>query len=687
MAVRSPWLFTALLLVLLLSRTVQAQDAVDLPETALRQIAASQAEKAARTPAQRKIASGLLFATRQRQGRLTPDEARQRTLVLDLDPTDRVLVDIVSNLTAVTRDAVIASGGVVVDEVPQFRFLQVRLPFASVELIADRPEVERIRPAAKPRVRKVNTSQGDQAHRAVQARSLGPTGAGIGIGVISNGVDTLAARQATGDLPAVTVLPGQAGSGDEGTAMLEILYDLAPGATLFFSRAGGSAPAMAANILALCNAGAKIIVDDIFYEDEAVFEDDVLTQAVNTVTANGCHFFSAAGNAGNLNDGTSGVWEGDFATGSSSPQGLRHNFGGGAISNAITADPPGAIVLQWSDKRGSSSNDYDLYLFSSDLSTIEAVSNDVQNGNDDPIEIIDSFGINDLGRRLVVVRFSGVGRYLHLNTNEGRLQLGTAGQIFGHPAAALASAVGAVNVATAGGGAFVGGVANPVETFSADGPRRVFYAANGTPLTPGNFSSTGGAVRQKPEIVAADGVATATPGFSTFLGTSAAAPHAAAIAALVLQAAGGPNSLSVTALRSVLFGASLDIEANGFDRDSGYGILDAYRAVVAAQPFEDEPLVPGVHESRAVHVIQLRARIDAARARYGLAAFSWTDPTLVAGATLIRGVHIQEMRMALSAAYVASGRAAPSFTDANPVGVLVRAVHISELRSAVNNLP
>ena len=444
---------------------------------------------------------------------------------------------------------------------------------------------------------------------------------------------------------------------------------------------------MAANILALCNAGAKVIVDDIFYEDEAVFEDDALTQAVNTATANGCHYFSAAGNSGNLNDGTSGVWEGDFVAGISTPEGLRHNFGGGATSNAITVDPPGGIVLQWSDKRGSSSNDYDLYLFSSDLSTIEAASNDFQTGDDDPIEIIDSFGINDLGLRLVVVRFSGAGRYLHLNTNEGRLQLGTAGQIFGHPTAPLAYAVGAVNVATAGGGAFVGGATNPVETFSVDGPRRIFYAANGTPITPGDFSSTGGMVRQKPEIVAADRVATATPGFSTFVGTSAAAPHAAAIAALVLQAAGGPNSLSVTALRNVLFGVTLDIEADGFDRDSGYGILDAYRAVAAAQLFEDEPLVPGVHSARAMHVIQLRAKFDAARARYGLAAFSWTDPTIVAGATVIKGAHIQEMRTALSAAYVASGRAAPSFTDANLPGVLVRAVHISELRTAVTNLP
>ena len=141
------------------------------------------------------------------------------------------------------------------------------------------------------------------------------------VGVLSDGVDSLAARQASGDLPpacpqagaCVQVVSARAGDGDEGTAMLEIVHDLAPGAKLYFATAVDGDASFAANILALKNTyGCDIIVDDITYFDEGAFQDGVIAQAVNTVTAAGALFFSSAGNSGRLNAGTSGTWEGDF---------------------------------------------------------------------------------------------------------------------------------------------------------------------------------------------------------------------------------------------------------------------------------------------------------------------------------------------------------------------------------------
>ena len=432
------------------------------------------------------------------------------------------------------------------------------------------------------------TTQGDVAHRANTARTThGVDGTGIGIGVLSDGVGSLAARQATGDLPArVTVLAGQEGEGYEGTAMLEIVHDLAPGAELYFATAFGGQASFAENIEALCEAGADIIVDDVYYFSEGPFQDDIIARGVNAAVADGCFFFSAGGNAGNKNDGTAGVWEGDFAAGSplvlnGVTVGTQHDFGSGVTQNRITEDSPRGYILWWADPLESSANDYDLFLVDENGDVLES-STRIQDGNRDPYEYIRS-GVDDhTDARLVIVQVSGAAdRYLRLDTLEGQLAVSTAGNLFGHSAAESAVSVAAVAVQSAGG---TGGVFNGTEsvrTSNSDGPRRIFFEPDGTAITPGNFSSTGGDLLQKPDLTAATCVRTTTPGFSIFCGVSSAAPHAAAIGALVLEAAEGPKKLTQAALLTAMKGASLDIEASGVDRDSGAGIVMAPGAVDA----------------------------------------------------------------------------------------------------------
>jgi len=403
--------------------------------------------------------------------------------------------------------------------------------------------------------------------------------------VLSDGVDALASLQASGDLPAdVTVIERggvlQDGTGNEGAAMLEIVHDLAPGASLLFATAFECQACFAANIGALRDAGADVIVDDVAYFAEGMLADDDVAAAVDAVVADGALYFSAAGNEGNWNDGTSGVWEGDFVDSGNTLNGTpAHDFGGGDIRNEITVDSPFGFTLHWSDPLGASSNDYDLYLVNKPGTVIFGAGTDVQDGNDDPFEQIGVFG-NNTGRNLIIVRNAGAEtRYLHLSANRGRLEHATIGQTGQHAGARGALGVAAVDVrdAAGAGGVFAG--TESVETYSSDGPRRVFYEADGTPITPGNFLATGGELRAKPDLAAADCVSTAAPGFSTFCGTSAAAPHAAAIAALLLEVGATPEEARVA-----LTATALDIEALGPDRDSGAGLLDALAATAAAQP-------------------------------------------------------------------------------------------------------
>ena len=568
-----------------------------ISETALQQIRALWEEKAARTAVQHKIGSHLLYAVKQQRGEAIADGAPALRPALAVDASNRVLVDIAAPVGDPVASTIGQLGGEVVHAFPRYAAIRAWLPVDALEIIAALPDVRSIRRAAEPRHRQLTRSEGDIAERANLARSaFGIDGGGVKVGVLSDSIDFLSTVHATGDVGAVTVLPGQSGIDTcppagtspctgEGTALLELVWDLAPGASLYFATADGGDAAMATNIQALRAAGCDIIADDIAYLDEPVFQDGVIAQAVNTVTTDGALYVSAAGNGGNDDDDTSGTWEGDFAASSTTVpvsgggSEVLHDFGGGNLLDQITTqlNPGGFVMLQWSDAFGASANDYDLFLLNAAGTAVIAASTDTQNGSGDPFEGIDTSAIrNTNGLQLVIGQFSGATRFLHLDTNGGGLAIHTAGEIYGHPTAANALSVAAVSAARL----TVPFTSNAVvEPFSSDGPRRIFYQPDGTPTTPGNFLSTGGTVRQEPVAAAADGVAVSTPDFNPFYGTSAAAAHAAGIAALVKSA---NPALSAAQVQTILTSTALDIEAPGIDRDSGSGILDAFAASQAA---------------------------------------------------------------------------------------------------------
>jgi subtilisin-like proprotein convertase family protein len=626
-----------------------APAASGLSARAIAQIDALSAAKAERTPTQRKIGSRLLTELQQRHGRFAAAGVGRVATGIAVDKAGRVAVSVRGDAKALVGQ-IAKLHGVVLDSSTSDGTVRANLPLTAVATLASAKDVTRVDPAdqailadvpgsrpltpvespahvplatsrmaaALAKVRPAAgsvTSEGDAAHAADKARAqFHVTGTGVTVGVLSDGVDSLAEAIASGDLPpGAHALPGQAGSGDEGTAMMEIVHDLAPNASLLFATVNPTAQQFAANIRALRAAGADIIVDDVIYFSESPFQDGPVAKAVTAVTNDGALYFSSAGNEGNVDDATSGNWEGDFVASGQTIgkfKGQAHDFDPGPgvqDLDPVTADSAGLpAILQWDDPLGHSGNDYDLYAVAAD-GTVLAFSNDTQDGNDDPFE---AFSVPDGALGLAVVKFSGANRYFQLTDFRGQFRdrkgltgYFTPGVTRGHSTVPAAFSVAAVPAADAYPNPIAPGVKNPSgpypgvftskqksEVFTSDGPRRVFYNPDGTPITPGNLSSTGGAVRQKPDITAADGVSTSLVEFDPFFGTSAAAPHAAAIAALVLS---GNPGISPAAVRSALTSTAIDIETPGWDHDTGYGIVMANRALSSTGATPQPLAVPG----------------------------------------------------------------------------------------------
>src|SRR4029450_84724 len=312
-----------------------------------------------------------------------------------------------------------------------------------------------------------------------------------------------------------------------------------------------SEASFATNIVALKNAGCSVIVDDVTYFDESPFQEGPVVNAVNQVTAAGVLYFSSAANSGNKDHSQSGTWEGDYNA-NGTIAGLPavttvHNCGDGGkcilvtLATVGTGNPP---TLHWNDPFGASGNDYDLYLMNGTLTSVLDSSTNVQNGNDNPYEIM---GGNAGGNRIVVLQHNGAAnRAINLTTNRGRLDqtLATAGNVRGHNGsntpvtAAPTPAAGAIGPPPNPVGPYPGtfNSANLAELFSSDGPRRMYFDFAGAFL-PGapaaNFTfATGGVVYQKPGLNTGDGGGAGGPGFNPFYGTSAAAPHTAATGGL-----------------------------------------------------------------------------------------------------------------------------------------------------------
>jgi hypothetical protein len=269
--------------------------------------------------------------------------------------------------------------------------IEAYVPTSSLLSVARRKGVLAVVPSA-PRVTNVGatTSQGVVQHR-VDKLPPGVDGSGITVGLISDSFNTFGAGSAeedvaTGDLPGpgnpvnskpvVIVQEGLDPTDiDEGRAMTQIVHDLAPKARLGFATADGGQLNFADNIRSLAGfpnaphtvAGFKadVIVDDVIYPDEPMFQDGIIAQAVDEVVAKGVSYFSSAGNrpatqaydsVPRIVPGAAGSWAGtnlDFSTVDPALYaGGFHDFDPSNkvdIAQTIAFNPGNTLVFQWNE--------------------------------------------------------------------------------------------------------------------------------------------------------------------------------------------------------------------------------------------------------------------------------------------------------------------------------------------------
>jgi hypothetical protein len=549
-----------------------------------------------------------------------------------------------ANRTRARVEGLAEAGADVMHVSPQYRTVTAAVPERALRELAGTPGVEAVTEVLAPLVAEAGdsagqainacegsiTSEADNQLKAAAARGrFDVDGSGVKVGVLSDSYDTAAAETthapddvASGDLPGpgnpcgrtapVQVLADSPDQTDEGRAMLQLVHDLAPGADLSFATARGGELLFADRIRALAAAGADVIVDDILYFQEPMFQDGPVAVAVNDVTAAGVTYFSSAANNNATVAGNNATsWEAPaYRTAASCPAAITAVFGyvdqcldfnpGAASDNTYAINVPSGrtarISLQWAQPQQGVTTDLDAYLLGTGLPAGETPKSEQPNVamTQKPVEVLAWANETGVARtvELVVNRFTGGGGG---DAATPRVKLALLGNgaavvpteytssaggdvvgptIYGHNGAANAMSTAAVRFN------------NPTapEPFSSRGPvTHYFGPATGSDPAPALGAPL---VLAKPDIAATDGTLTTFfgPG-NRFSGTSAAAPHAAAVAALQLEA---NPAQGVPAVKAAQKATAVPVGVFG-PTAVGAGLVDAVGAIGA-----NPPAPPGV---------------------------------------------------------------------------------------------
>lgn len=130
---------------------------------------------------------------------------------------------------------------------------------------------------------------------------------------------------------------------------------------------------------------------------------------------------------------------------------------------------------------------------------------------------------------------------------------------------------------------------------------------------------------------------------------------------------------------NVASGSAYFYRVTAVDLDNSFSTPSAYD-VATLVDFQDDPVVAHVTSVRGAHVADLRRAVDAVRQAAGLSKW-WTSYTPPTG--LIRASHFVELRDRLNEARAAVLLPAVQFSDAVAVGAVQRARSVVELRNGV----
>jgi len=481
--------------------------------------------------------------------------------------------------------------------------------------------------------------------------AFGVDGSGIDVGILSDSFDQ-ATQAANGgalattapddvdsaDLPGtgnlcehtapVTVLDSDNSGGgpslDEGRAMAQIVHDVAPGSSLAFASAFNGETSFANNIRDLATAGSEVIVDDVFYLGEPFFQDGPIAVAVNEVVAGGVAYFSAAGND-NLIDVEGheiASWEAPaFRDAGNCPQEVRLFPGakgtdcmdfhpGSPVDRTFGVKVPAgtllSVDLQWAEPWLGVGTDLDTFLLDDSGELIAISTEDNPGISQKPVEILqwENESSSSQTAQIVINRYAGsaprlklalLGNGAGVTATEYPRSTGedvVGPTVFGHSGSASAITVGAVRFNDS----------SKPEGYSSRGPvRHEFGPVDGVkaadPLPAAEIIS-------KPDLVATDcGLTTFFAFFSSlpqagwrFCGTSAAAPHAAGVAALMLEE---EPAATPGAVRTALQAGAVPVgEVGEYGPCAvGAGLIDAPTAIEAL--LVPPPFVPPACEPPA----------------------------------------------------------------------------------------